>query len=62
MVRIPLRSVHVTSIYVRVRIKIRADLAHAYLKAVWTVEKLFIFNFEFDGLYMLLIKGKMGIL
>ena len=37
-------------------------LVHAYLKAVWTVEKLFIFKFEFDGLFMLLIKGKIGIL
>ena len=53
---------HVASIYVSVCIKIRADIAHAYLKAIWMVGKLFLFKFEFDGLYMLLIKGKMGIL
>ena len=27
-----------------------------------TVEEPFIFKFEFDGFYILLIKGKMGIL
>ena len=44
------------------RIKIRADLACTNLKVVQTVEEPFIFKFEYDKIYMLLIKGKMGIL
>ena len=43
-------------------IKIRADLACTNLKVVQTVEEPFIFKFEYDKIYMLLIKGKMGIL
>ena len=43
-------------------IKIRADLACTNLKVVRTIEEPFIFKFEYDKIYIFLIKGKMGIL
>ena len=49
---------HVASICVHFCIKIRANVACTDLKAVRTVEGPFIFKFESNEIYMLLIKGK----
>ena len=49
---------HVASLSVCIRFKIHADIVRTYLKADWMVDELFIFKFEYDGCFMLLIKGK----
>ena len=47
---------HVDSIFVHVRFKIRVDLAHVDLKAIQTVEEPFIFKLESNGRFMLFKK------
>ena len=56
--KIALKSVHTIS--ARILKRIRTYLI--VMRADWTVEEPFRFKFEFDWLYILLIKGKMGIL